>query len=243
MANRVKDKTGEKYGRLTVIEPVGIGKDRSMWFKCHCECGNETIVSSANLRKGKYSTLSCGCLKKESYNSIKRSIAISEKLKKKNEFIFMSDYVIGIATGGEKFYFDKEDYKKVKEYRWAVGTHGYITANVSIIGKKGKHTRIQLQRLIMNFPKGKDVDHINHDLTDNRKSNLRICTHQQNGFNRKVKGYYFDKGIKKWRSTISKNRKTIHLGSFATEQEAIMVRKQAEEKYFGEHRYQEIVGG
>ena len=58
------DLTGQKYGMLTVIEEVSeTGKDRKnrgiMW-KCLCECGNETIVSSNALRTG--GTISCGCL-------------------------------------------------------------------------------------------------------------------------------------------------------------------------------------
>lgn len=53
-----RDLTGKKFGRLTVVEWVNDGK-----WKCVCDCGNETIVSTCNLRNG--NTKSCGCLQRE----------------------------------------------------------------------------------------------------------------------------------------------------------------------------------
>jgi hypothetical protein len=243
MANRAKDKTGEKYGRLTVIEPIGIGKDRSMWFKCRCDCGNEIELSAARLRKSKYGTKSCGCLNDDKYKSLTRSMAISKRLKKYNEYIFMPDYIIGITARGEKFYFDKDDYEKIKKYRWQKNKAGYIAANVSIIGNNGNRANISLHRLVMNSPKEQDIDHINHDATNNRKINLRVCTHQQNGFNQRARGYYYDKKIKRWRVTIGLNYKTIHIGCFKTETEAKIAREKAAIQYYGEYRYQKTAGG
>lgn len=62
-----KDLTGQKFGRLTVIERAEdriskSGKHRIMWC-CKCSCGNEIITSSGNLREGR--TQSCGCLARE----------------------------------------------------------------------------------------------------------------------------------------------------------------------------------
>lgn len=56
------DLTGQRFGRLTVIERANTGKPRG-WWKCLCDCGNETIVQSDSLRRG--STKSCGCYGKE----------------------------------------------------------------------------------------------------------------------------------------------------------------------------------
>ena len=60
------DKTGMKFGRLTVLkrEEDMIGNDgrRYVMWKCKCDCGNYALVRSSNLRRN---TTSCGCYLKE----------------------------------------------------------------------------------------------------------------------------------------------------------------------------------
>lgn len=58
---------GQKFGKLTVIKYDGANKKRktSMWL-CKCECGNEKVIATHDLRHG---TISCGCLSEE--NKIK----------------------------------------------------------------------------------------------------------------------------------------------------------------------------
>ena len=76
------------------------------------------------------------------------------------------------------------------------------------------------------------LDHINRIKTDNRISNLRIVTSQQNHFNRSdVKGYGWHKSSGKWRSYIMINQKQISLGYFNTEEEALNAYLRAKEKY------------
>ena len=66
-----------------------------------------------------------------------------------------------------------------------------------------------------------EIDHINGVRTDNRISNLRVVTRQQNQWNRKTaKGYSWFKALNKWRADICINSKLIYLGLFNTEQEA-----------------------
>lgn len=55
---KIKDLTGQKFGRLTVIEYVGNKK-----WKCKCDCGNIVEVKSKSLCSG--NTKSCGCYRKE----------------------------------------------------------------------------------------------------------------------------------------------------------------------------------
>jgi hypothetical protein len=53
---------GEKFGRLSVIEFVGI-KNKSTLWKCLCDCGKTTIVQGNILKYG--ATISCGCYRSE----------------------------------------------------------------------------------------------------------------------------------------------------------------------------------
>lgn len=71
-----KDISGQKFGRLTALEPVGRNKCGHVIWKCECECGNFTMVGGAELRRG--NTRSCGCLHQDQLASIDRT-AISHK--------------------------------------------------------------------------------------------------------------------------------------------------------------------
>ena len=59
----VKDKTGQVFGRLTVVSYAGVNNTRHSQWLCKCECGNTITVPSNNLISG--TTQSCGCLRKE----------------------------------------------------------------------------------------------------------------------------------------------------------------------------------
>lgn len=138
---------------------------------------------------------------------------------------------------------DVSDIDKVKGYRWTTikpskGKFIYVVS-------KTEKDQILLHRFIMDCPNGKLVDHINHDTLDNRKYNLRVCTKQQNEFNKKaplnnasgIIGVSFDKKAKKWEAYITLNKHRKSLGRFKNKNDAVEARRMAEEKYFGEYRY------
>lgn len=54
-----KDRSGEKHGRLTILEPFGRNASGKQLWRCLCECGNEKITDTAALTSG--DTTSCGC--------------------------------------------------------------------------------------------------------------------------------------------------------------------------------------
>jgi hypothetical protein len=86
------------------------------------------------------------------------------------------------------------------------------------------------------------IDHINGDKSDNRIVNLREATNSQNGKNLKlsinnktgVTGVAFDRQTQKWRAYIRVNFKMINLGRYMDFEDAVIARKSAEKKYFGE---------
>ena len=239
---------GEKYGRLTIIgeaEPhICPNGDKKRQVICNCDCGNKNIIVRLHhLISG--NTKSCGCYKREQIKEIgKNSNKSSKSSKRLNVYEF--DYETNIATGytskGQPFYFDIEDYDKIKEYKWHISLDGYV---VSAATKTQKE--IRMHRLIMDCPKGKVVDHINHCKNNNCKNNLRICTHSENMKNKKksknntsgVTGVSWDKEKKRWRVQIVVNGKNIRCGRYKTIDEAIKARKEAEIKYFGVFAYTE----
>ena len=84
-----------------------------------------------------------------------------------------------------------------------------------------------------------EMDHINHNRTDNRIENLREVTREENCKNRSIMlnntsgitGVYWRKDRKKWQADIGFNGKQIFLGLFTDINEAKEVRKQAKIKY------------
>lgn len=85
----------------------------------------------------------------------------------------------------------------------------------------GKRRIIQMHREILGlyFGDKKYSDHINHNGLDNRESNLRVVTYQQNQFNRKnVKGCYWNRNG--WQAQIRFNGKIYYLGRFDNKKEA-----------------------
>lgn len=62
MGGKRTDLTGERYGRLTVLGRSSRVAKNSFWL-CRCDCGNETEVDRASLKRA--FTASCGCLRRE----------------------------------------------------------------------------------------------------------------------------------------------------------------------------------
>lgn len=230
------DLTGKRFGRLTVIKRADDymqpnGRKRIMWL-CKCDCGNTITVYGDNLRTKH--TQSCGCLAAEITSKISR---------KYNEYDLSRNYGIGYTLKGEEFYFDLEDCDKIKDYCWHKDANGYISTN---IWENKTNNKILMHRLIMGFLDC-DIDHKHGKSTknDNRKENLRICTHSQNLMNvglranniSGVTGVCFENDTNKWCATIKVLGKNIRLGRFDNFDDAVAARKKAEEEYFGEWSY------
>ncbi len=60
---RVKDLTGEQFGRLTVLKRVGTAKNGNAVWECRCSCGRTVAVDGYRLRSAQ--VRSCGCLRRE----------------------------------------------------------------------------------------------------------------------------------------------------------------------------------
>jgi len=111
-----------------------------------------------------------------------------------------------------------------------VAQHGYRVTSIN--GKKQYIHRIIWAMFNGTCEKTLSIDHIDGNPLNNNIDNLREVTHQENMWNRKnVKGYWRNSKINKWCANIQLNRKTIHLGSFDSEQEAHSAYLRAKEMY------------
>lgn len=124
---------------------------------------------------------------------------------------------------------DDEDYDLIKDKTIFFKNTGHAIIYL------GKGKRQYLHRYLLKYDGKLDVDHINRNVLDNRKENLRLVTKQQNQMNRKVKGVTYDKRRGKFVAQIMINRKQHYLGSADTFEEAKKIRIEGEKKYFGEY--------
>lgn len=154
-----------------------------------------------------------------------------------NTYDLSGEYGIGYTSKGEPFLFDKEDYELIQQYKWYLNSNGYIYCS--------NPKKISLHRLVMGVV-NQDciIDHIHHNKSDNRKSELRIVTGTQNQMNQLPRkhssshtGVSWHKKNKKWIAQISVDRKLKWLGMFEDEREAIEARIKAEQEYYGDYAF------
>lgn len=232
-----KDLTNQKFGRLTVLyrtdDYVSPNGRHCVKWHCLCDCGNECDVRSDGLCIGR--TQSCGCYQED---------RLVETIKKYNTYDLSNEYGIGYTSKDEPFYFDLEDYDKIKDFCWRYDKHGYV---VTYKKQNGHNHIIQMHNLIMGCV---DVDHIGGARYDNRKACLRIPNGEYgfdtyNHMNRAMSsrntsghtGVGLSSNKKRWVAKITFNKHTIHLGTFDSYEEAVEAREEAERKYYGEYSY------
>lgn len=75
------DETGNRYGRLVVLEYAGKNKHRQTHWLCRCSCGTEKVINGQSLRHG--FTTSCGCYNKERIVETHKDKFVSEETKRK----------------------------------------------------------------------------------------------------------------------------------------------------------------
>lgn len=147
-----------------------------------------------------------------------------------------------LITQGKKVLVSDEDFERISQFSWSYSSStGYAVRK----GRKslGEPRTVHMHRFIMQPASKVQIDHINGDKLDNRFSNLRIASCQENAFNRKkprvnctskYKGVLKRKNSNNWIARIKFNNKGIHLGSFSNEADAAKAYNAAARQYFGE---------
>ena len=125
-------------------------------------------------------------------------------------------------------------YAKTKAFNVSA-TEGYLKGKI----KKKNYSAHRIAWLYYygSFPNG-ELDHINHDRTDNRIKNLRCVTPSENMKNQKFRctntsgtmGVLWDKTRQRWRAQIVSHGKCYNLGRFKNYEDAVAARKKAEKE-------------
>lgn len=178
------------------------------------------------------------------YRQVKKHGKVMLTIFDPNEYVVSGDVCEIILTdlkGRERTrgIIDLADRKKAKKHRWYQKSGGGY-----IISFNGGN-RIRLSRFLLDAPATLEVDHRNHNLSDNRRENLRLCTHVLNmqnkqshtGSTSQFKGIYWEKTNGKWRAQIKSPGQRKHLGYFWDEHDAARAYDMAAKKHFGDFAY------
>lgn len=143
-----------------------------------------------------------------------------------NEFRFIGNDIVEFDTYDingnvvSTYKIDAEDYPLISKFKWRT-VKGYATYGSTI------H---YLHRVLTSAKNGQQIDHINLDITDNRKCNLRIADNSLNQNNKRgynkygTKGIEYHKNINKWSAYFRINNKQYHSLCYISKEEAAFAR-------------------
>ncbi len=152
-------------------------------------------------------------------------------------------------TQGKKAQVDDQDYDYLNQWTWGLLKVHHCVYAYRQIYPEGKHISILMHRLLLKVPDQMEIDHKDGDGLNNCRSNLRICTHQQNLCNRRkiithtspFRGVSWDSRRQKWRVRIRQGTKDKWAGYFTDEKQAALAYNWAAIIYFGEFARLNIV--
>jgi hypothetical protein len=148
-------------------------------------------------------------------------------------------------TQGKVALVDARDYERISRIKWyanKIHNTWYALKNGKRLPGGKKEKPILMHRLILNAPKGIQVDHKNGNGLDNRRRNLRLCTNQENHMNEqkhkrassRYKSVCFCKQTERWSANIMRDGKRVWLGRHDTEEEAALTYDKAAKEIFGQ---------
>lgn len=148
-------------------------------------------------------------------------------------------------TRGRVALVDDGDYESLIRHKWQAhwnGSNWYARRATSVAGVR---MQVQMHRQILGITDPKiEVDHRDNDGLNNRRYNLRTCTHVQNMRNTPSRGnasglrgvtYYPQR--KRWVAYIKISGKQKNLGSFVSADDAAAAYNSAAFEHFGEFAF------
>ena len=152
-------------------------------------------------------------------------------------------------TRGDIAIVDDKDYPRLAPHSWHRTLTGYARrsrTNAAVADGKKRFESMHYEVLGISPVSGLEVDHINGNKLDNRKKNLRVCSHSENIMNRpklncRLGSSSVFKGVTRssawvsgrWVAQIRSGGKTLYLGAFADEIDAARAYDVAARKHHG----------
>jgi len=149
-------------------------------------------------------------------------------------------------TRGKFAIVDDSDLEWLSQWKWCVQDRNkYTSYAIRGFHLNGKLVGVRMHRVIMGAEPGQQVDHKNGNGLDNRRSNLRIASHSQNGANRRRQrnntsgfpGVSWHIRRKKWQVRIKVNQKQIYLGIFDDLSTAVAKYNNTARDLFGDFKW------
>jgi hypothetical protein len=235
------------------------------WFESkgynYTQLGDSFLVSVSDLPDNSAVLLNvscdfCGSTFTRKYKDISNEVSCkqcvgkhSAKTKKESaieynqENIDIEDDVCYLKLpNGTTVLFDYTDLFKVVHYRWFENELGYIMTNVR--GPKSSR-QVAMHKIITNTDKTQSIEHINRRKNDNRRSNLRYSTAQQEDVSTlpkqvkvsKYKGVGFHSRANHWYARIKYKGKLIRIGTFISEVASANAYNYFAKALYGGHAY------
>jgi len=145
-------------------------------------------------------------------------------------------------TGLFKWIVNRNHLAKTGDIAGSIKVTGYREMDVN--GERHQAHRLAWLYVYGKFPK-EELDHINHNRSDNRLCNLREVTHADNCRNRAkqsnnksgINGVWWHKATKRWQASIGVDGYKLCLGFFSDKNEAKRARERAEKEYEYHHNH------
>ena len=152
-------------------------------------------------------------------------------------------------TQGQYALVDDKDYEWLNQYKWYACKErpGNFYAVRNSSGANGKRHTIKMHRQLLGLEYGdkREGDHWDHNTLNNCRNNIRICTHKQNGMNRKpdrntssrYRGVSWNTWAKKWVAQTTIDGERTHLGYYNDEEIAALAFDLVARKAYGKFAY------
>ena len=200
-----KNITGQKFSRLTAIEPVRDEERRRSYWKCLCDCGNITTVYYGNLVNGH--TRSCGCLKRRELTG---------------------QHIGQLTVLGRSDRTAPRGKRRVPLWKCRCDCGAITYKATDILTNDAQNSCAQcaamhaskLAREAAGYVGGTQISRI---------KDMKLTAANSSG----VRGVYFEKRSNKWRARLRFQGRIMNFGSYERFEDAVAARKAAEEEYFG----------